>query len=64
MLDTMKIQFAYLAILAAAAGVKPAIAHGSCVDLCYDVESSADCEKDYAPFWSDTENCYLCCSTV
>jgi len=59
--DTMKTQFAYLAILAVAAGVKPAIAHGSCIDICYQVEKTADCGKDYAPYWSDAEDCYLCC---
>jgi len=59
----MKIQLAYLTILAAAAGVKPAIAHGSCIDLCYLVASTADCGKDYAPYWSDEKQCYICCGT-
>lgn len=57
----MKIQFAYLAILAVAAGVKPVIAHGSCIDICYEIAKTADCGNNYAAYWSAVKGCYLCC---
>ncbi|KAG2745750.1 hypothetical protein P692DRAFT_20836675 [Suillus brevipes Sb2] len=60
----MKIQFAYLAVLAAAVGVKAAVAYGPCIDLCYDVAATADCGTDYAPFWQPTEQCYYCCFSL
>ncbi|KAG1748372.1 uncharacterized protein EDB91DRAFT_1334606 [Suillus paluster] len=63
--DTMKIQFTYLAILAAAAGVKAAPSNTDsikCKPTCYPTEAS--CTGDWTPFYIDEDRCYECCILV
>ncbi|KAG1820592.1 uncharacterized protein BJ212DRAFT_1586434 [Suillus subaureus] len=59
--DTMKIQFAYLAILAAAAGVKSQQAYDQCNWDLACVMPNYDCGPGYAPFPVPLADCYLCC---
>ncbi|KAG1753158.1 hypothetical protein EDB19DRAFT_813103 [Suillus lakei] len=57
----LTIQFTYLTILAAAAGVKAAALSSPCIYLCYDVKASADCGAYYKPVWDSSRDCYICC---
>ncbi|KAG1735325.1 uncharacterized protein EDB91DRAFT_1337678 [Suillus paluster] len=64
--DTMKIQFTYLAIIVAAAGVKAALsdanegAYGkACLGLCYRVQHN--CSDEWSSKYQSTSGCWDCC---
>ncbi|KIK38883.1 hypothetical protein CY34DRAFT_808906 [Suillus luteus UH-Slu-Lm8-n1] len=58
----MKIQFTYLAILAAFAVVNAAVTE-VCDDECQDPEASASCGAGWGLVWSNSLNCDVCCAT-
>jgi hypothetical protein len=58
----MKIQFTYLAILAAFAGVNTAVAN-TCDYDCQDPEASASCGAGWGLVWDNSLNCDICCTT-
>jgi hypothetical protein len=59
----MKIQFAYLAILSTAAGVKAQQAYGDCDWDLACVPPNYDCGPGYAPYPITPIDCYLYCIT-